>query len=112
MVNEKLKDKVIVEELGNENILIVNDGNNFKSKLFSLGFEKVGRYYSISIPVKDVEKCVDLIRKLMEIGALFSYGKDWSPSEIVRYYRDEGLIDGHYMMISWRNQQEFNITIE
>lgn len=112
MVNEELKDKVIVTELAGDNILIVNDNDNFKDKLFSLGLEKVGRYYSISTPVKDVEKRADLIRKLIGIGALFSDGKNWSPSEIVSYYRDKGLIEGHYIRIAWRNKQDFNITIE
>lgn len=40
MVNEELKDKVIVTELAGDNILIVNDNDNFKDKLFSLGLEK------------------------------------------------------------------------
>lgn len=48
----------------------------------------------------------------MEIGTLFSNGRDWSPSEIVRYYRDKGLIKGDYLRIVWRNEQDFDITTE
>ena len=48
--------------------------------------EKVEPYYSISMPTDDVEKRAVLFQKLIEIGTLFSNGKDWSPSEIVRYY--------------------------
>lgn len=110
IMNEQLKDKVVVTELAGNNILIANDNDNFKSMLFSFGFEKVGRYFSISISMRDVDKRAYLIQKLIEIGALFSAGKDWSPSEIVGYYREKGLIEGHYFEISWRNKQDFNIT--
>lgn len=112
MMNEKLKDKVVAIELAGNNILLVNDNDNFKNKLISLGFEKVEPYYSISMPIDDVEKRAALFQKLMEIGTLFSNGRDWSPSEIVRYYRDKGLIKGYYLRIAWRNEQDFDITTE
>ena len=112
MMNEKLKDKVVAIELAGNNILIANNNDNFKNELISLGFEKVEPYYSISIPVDDVEKRAVLFQKLMELGTLFSNGKDWSPSEIVRYYRDKGLIKGDYLRIAWRNKQDFDITTE
>lgn len=104
-MNEKLKDKVVAIELAGNNILLVNDNDNFKNELISLGFEKVEPYYSISMPIDDVEKRSALFQKLMEIGTLFSNGRDWSPSEIVRYYRDKGLIKGDYLRIVWRNEQ-------
>lgn len=112
MMNEKLKDKVVAIELAGNNILLVNDNDNFKNELISLGFEKVEPYYSISMPIDDVEKRSALFQKLMEIGTLFSNGRDWSPSEIVRYYRDKGLIKGDYLRIVWRNEQDFDITTE
>ena len=112
MMNEKLKDKVVAIELAGNNILLVNDNDNFKNELISLGFEKVEPYYSISMPIDDVEKRAALFQKLMEIGTLFSNGRDWSPSEIVRYYRDKGLIEGDYLRIVWRNEQDFDITTE
>ena len=109
MMNEKLKDKVVAIELAGNNILLVNDNDNFKNELISLGFEKVEPYYSISMPIDDVEKRAALFQKLMEIGTLFSNGRDWSPSEIVRYYRDKGLIKGDYLRIVWRNEQDSGI---
>lgn len=112
MMNEKLKDKVVAIELAGNNILLVNDNDNFKNELICLGFEKVEPYYSISIPTDDVEKRAALFQMLMEIGTLFSDDKDWSPSEIVRYYRDIGLIKGDYLRIAWRNKQDFDITTE
>ena len=84
----------------------------YKRQLICLGFEKVEPYYSISIPTDDVEKRAALFQMLMEIGTLFSDDKDWSPSEIVRYYRDIGLIKGDYLRIAWRNKQDFDITTE
>jgi len=55
MMNEKLKDKVVAIELAGNNILLVNDNDNFKNELISLGFEKVEPYYSISMPIDDVK---------------------------------------------------------
>ena len=107
-MNEKLQDKVVAIELAGNNIFIAN----FKNELISIGFEKVGPYYSISMPTDDVEKRAVLFQKLIEIGTLFSDGKDWSPSEIVRHYRDKGLIRGDYLRIAWKNKQNFNITTE
>ena len=110
MMNEKLQDKVVAIELAGNNIFIANDNDNFKNELISIGFEKVEPYYSISMSTGDVEKRAVLFQKLIEIGTLFSDAKDWSPSEIVRHYRDKGLIRGNYLRIAWRNKQDFNIT--
>ncbi len=112
MVNEKLKDKVVAIELAGNNILLANDNDNFKNQLIGIGFEKIEPYYSISVPTDDIEKRAVLFQKLIEIGTLFSCGKDWSPSEIVKYYRDKGLIRGGYLRIAWRNKQDFAITVE
>ena len=103
-MNEKLQDKVIAIEMAGNNIFIANDNDNFKNELISIGFEKVEPYYSISMPTDDVEKRAVLFQKLIEIGTLFSDGKDWSPSEIVIHYRDKGLIRGDYLRIAWRNK--------
>ena len=92
--------KMLVEEFG------------IKSTEQFFSFEKVEPYYSISMPIGDVEKRAVLFQKLIEIGTLFSDAKDWSPSEIVRHYRDKGLIRGNYLRIAWRNKQDLNITTE
>lgn len=113
MMNEKLKDKVVAIELAGNKILLANANGYFKNELIGMGFEKVeSPYYSISVPTDDIEKRAALFQKLIEIGTLFSCGKDWSPSEIVKYYRDKGLIRGDYLRIAWRNKQDFDITIE
>ena len=110
MMNEKLQDKVVAIELAGNNIFIANDNDNFKNELISIGFEKVEPYYSISMSTGDVEKRAVLFQKLIEIGTLFSDAKDWSPSEIVRHYRDKGLIRGNYLRIAWRNKQDSDTT--
>ena len=70
-MNEKLQDKVVAIELAGNNIFIANDNDNFKNELISIGFEKVEPYYSISMPIGDVEKRAVLFQKLIEIGTLF-----------------------------------------
>ena len=51
-MNEKLQDKVVAIELAGNNIFIANDNDNFKNELISIGFEKVGPYYSLSSTYK------------------------------------------------------------
>ena len=40
--------------------------------------------------------------ELRDLGVAFSAGRDWSPSEVVQYLRDEGHFAGHFTEIAWR----------
>ena len=45
-----------------------------------------------------------LAAQLRDLGIAFSYGRDWSPSEVVQQLRDEGLFKGSFNEISWTRQ--------
>ena len=51
-------------------------------------------------------------KKLIALEALFSNGKDWSPSELVDYYKEIGLIDSKYYKISWKGKDDFYIVLK
>jgi hypothetical protein len=42
-----------------------------------------------------------LAGELRNLGVAFSYGHDWSPSEVVQQLRDDGLFRGSFVEISW-----------
>lgn len=50
------------------------------------------------------------IKKLVEIGALFSYGHGWAPSQVMEYLKEKGKIDMPYKEISWRGLGDYVIT--
>ncbi|MGK9232531.1 hypothetical protein KXS07_11400 [Inquilinus limosus] len=51
-------------------------------------------------PDSDIDRA-NILKYLRDIGVCFSYGKEWSPSEIFEELRDKGLIDGKYNMVTW-----------
>lgn len=111
-MKERLDNKIIVVELAGQNILLANSGDNFNKELIAMGFIKKGKYYTLNLPVKDITQRVTLIKKLIALEALFSDGKDWSPSELVDYYKEMGLIDNKYYKISWKGKDDFHIVLK
>lgn len=47
---------------------------------------------------------------LIGFGALFLDGRDWSPAELVGYYRELGLVSGLYRVITWRNPDDYFVS--
>lgn len=76
--------------------------------LKGLGFSHAGDRHIR--PIVDESDRKSLVRRLVEIGALFSAGKDWSPAEIVNYYREKNLVMGQYRVIAWRSPDSFYIS--
>ncbi len=50
-----------------------------------------------------------LVRELIKLCALFSAGKDWSPAELLGYYREQGTVCESYRVIAWKGQDSFQI---
>ena len=111
-MRESLDTKIIVVELAGQSILLSNSSDNFKKKLIAMGFVKKGKYYALDLPTKDITQQITLIKKLIVLEALFSNGKDWSPSELVDYYKEIGLTDSKYHKISWKGKDDFYIVLK
>lgn len=77
--------------------------------LARLGFVSEGT--QMVRPIADVHDRVALVGTLIEIGALFPGGRDWSPSEIVDLYKEQGQILTGYRMITWKSPTEYWIWI-
>lgn len=75
--------------------------------LASLGFVPDGD--QMVMQIGDDRSRVLLVQALIGIGALFVGGKNWSPSEIVDLFREQGKIFTGYRMITWKRQNEYKI---
>lgn len=50
----------------------------------------------------------DALRK-NQIG--FSCGYGWSPAELFEFYRDQGLLAGEYLRVSWRSPADMRVEL-
>ena len=53
-------------------------------------------------------KLFDTLRK-NRIG--FSVGPGWSPAELFEFYRDQGLLAGEYIRVSWRSPKDMRVEL-
>lgn len=51
-----------------------------------------------------------LILRLIDMDALFSYGRDWCPSALVSLYVKQGIIKKSYKVIAWRGPGDYQIN--
>jgi hypothetical protein BACCOPRO_01420 len=111
-MSDILNDKIIVVELAGKEIILRNTSNNFKNELIAMGFRNVGSEYFLVLPIEDIDNRVLIINKLIDLGGLFSGGNGWTPSEVVDYYKEKGLINAKYNRISWKAPGKFTISTE
>ncbi|EGD03343.1 hypothetical protein B1M_16975 [Burkholderia sp. TJI49] len=50
-----------------------------------------------------------LVAALIELGALFSAVRDWSPQALVEHYRELGVVRRAYRSIAWRGPGQYVI---
>jgi len=79
------------------------------SEITNIGFKQAGDYFVRTI-IDDDDRIM-VVQKLLSVGALFSAGPGWSPAELLDYYRDQNFIDGKFRVISWRNPEDFSISL-
>ncbi|MDG0803662.1 hypothetical protein [Pectobacterium polaris] len=101
-----------------DNTIIVNDivGNTIKlrvkgegliNKVKGLGFSH-SDVFMIKI-VEDENEKLNVIRELVKLEALFSFGYGWYPSEVMAFYKEKGIYTGSYKVISWSGQSHYRI---
>lgn len=102
-------EKIIVKEIAGKNLIIEVTSPALLSSVTKLGFIPDNNFLSKPI-TNDLERQV-LAKELIGLNALFSAGKDWSPAELMLYYKELGIISG-FQMISWKNPDTYVITSE
>ena len=67
---------------------------------------------SLSSYVKDttgVPEKAQLLTQLRDAGICFSAGREWCPSEVFEYFREQNLVAGKYKRVSWSAPKNFTI---
>jgi hypothetical protein len=101
-----MEDYILIKELAGSRIVAECNNINLENFLISLGFNNNGKFY---IKQVNEEERIEIIKTLIKNGALFSEGRDWSPAELVLYYREKGILNEKFKSISWTNSNKYNI---
>lgn len=98
---------VIVRDIAGKYARIKNNNKNYKDYFLSLGFMPDGD--QLSREIIDDDDRIEIIKKLIEVGALFSSGRGWSPEDILAMYSEKGLVNKNYLVISWKDPENYFI---
>lgn len=80
-----------------------------EASLLKLGF--VSENGQMVRPISDVPDRQRLVNSLIDLRALFSSGRDWSPAELVDFYREQGVVTANYRMITWKNPNQYMVIV-
>lgn len=99
--------QVVVLDIAGGSARVACGRSDAETSLFALGFSMEGN--QMVRPILDISDRQKLVGALIELGALFTSGRDWSPAELVDFYREQGDILTGYRMITWKNPNQYVI---
>lgn len=99
------ENEIIVLDIAGEYARIACDDQKNREALERIGFV-LGKDQMIR-PIADVSDRQELVRILINLSAIFSGGRDWSPAEIVDLYREQGVVSTGYRKIVWKNPEQY-----
>ncbi|WP_445493707.1 hypothetical protein [Photorhabdus sp. SF281] len=99
---------ILITVIDANRILAKVTHNECIKSLESIGFKKENGYYEIKF--NNEEEKIKILKELNDMGAFFSFGYGWYPSEVMAYLKGQGKIDFRYKVISWKNPNEFEIS--
>lgn len=79
------------------------------ARLESLGFTFDSKLSEYIKDAPDITEKVKLFSALRDADVYFSDGKEWCPSELFEYFREQNLISGKFKRVSWLDPQNFTI---
>lgn len=103
-----LPDGLVVFEIAGNYASIHCPDKQKMQTLFLAGFGVEGD--KMVRPITSDADRLDLVRQLINLGALFSDGTGWAPAEVVAMYKDNGAIKDSFLRISWKNPNSYIIT--
>lgn len=80
------------------------------SCLKQLGFTEESPL-SFILSIDDPNDRVKLFPQLRASDFAFSAGREWSPSELFEFFRDQGLLSGNYIRIAWIDSTRTTLTL-
>ncbi|MTV41476.1 hypothetical protein [Duganella radicis] len=102
------ENEIVVLDIAGERALVGGGESSDTNALLALGFNPEGAYFVRKIV--DDEDRRNIIYKLVEMSALFSSGRDWSPAELMDLYREQGAVTTSYRVIAWHTPENYVIT--
>jgi hypothetical protein len=98
---------VVVLDIAGTCAKVKVEGSEKISALTKLGFmSKNGEYER---PISSMEDREALVKNLIALGSLFSGGRDWSPADVVDYFRAQGRVSTGYRKIEWADPYTYFI---
>jgi hypothetical protein len=98
---------VIVHDLAGASARLEMTQGGPSGELAALGFQmEDGRHVR---PIRHEQDRRTLAHALVGLGALFSVGPGWTPSDLLEYYRTQGEEIGTFKSISWTGPNAFLI---
>ncbi|MEK7919474.1 hypothetical protein AAB988_28850 [Burkholderia contaminans] len=92
--------EMLVTDIAGHVAVVVTDVESFADALVRLGFARQADRWKRAI-ADDTDRRA-LVAALVDLDALFSAGRDWSPQALVEYYREIGVVRRAYRSIAWR----------
>ncbi|WP_062113025.1 hypothetical protein [Collimonas pratensis] len=102
-----VENEIVVLDIAGARARVVCGKPSVEASLIALGFAPEGD--QMARPISDVADRQKIVGALIELGALFAGGRDWSPAELVDLYREQGTILTGYRMITWKSPSQYSI---
>ena len=104
----QLNGEILVSEVAGNRAVLVCEKPSAIASLNKLGFVSQGD--QMVRPISDVADRQNIIKQLIELEAVFSSGREWSPEEVVDLYHEQGIVGTSYRVITWRGPGQFSIN--
>lgn len=59
----------------------------------------------------DQEDRLKTIKNLISINSIFAAGRDWSPEELLGFYKEQRILNESYKVIFWKDRDRYEISI-
>ncbi len=100
-------DEMLVTDIAGHVAVVVTDVATAADALVRLGFARQGERWKRAIADDDARRA--LVAALIDLDALFTAGRDWSPQALVAYYREIGIVRRGYRSVAWRGPAQYVI---
>ncbi|MBN3506653.1 hypothetical protein [Burkholderia cenocepacia] len=97
--------EMLVTDIAGRVAVVVTELTAAADVLKQLGFARQSDRWERAIA--DDHDRQALVAALIDLDALFSAGRDWSPQALVEYYREIGVVRGGYRSVAWRGPSQY-----
>lgn len=109
-MNKMPSGEVVVSAVAGRIARLLCDDASAENRLLDLGFSKEND--ALVKVINDDSERRSLVKDLIDMNAIFVRGREWSPAELLDYYREQGFSLGSYRTIEWRDPATFHISTE